>query len=102
NDRRHRNPADHRAVTSLPARDFGTHRGRLRPVDDALARQVAVAEPLRDLPRPTFRRQDRATIGERPVDRTITTRPIHAGPDIEQRQTGATLRRPGVPLDGEL
>ena len=102
NLRRH-NPAYYRAVTSLPAGDFGTIRARLRPADNSLARRVVVAEPLRaDLPRPALSGHERATAGERPVDRPIITPPIPARADIGQRPTGAMIRRPGVALDDDL
>src|SRR5207237_3971591 len=100
NDLRRHNPWDHRAVTTLPARDFGNNRARLRPADDAVARRVIFADPLRtDLPvRPALPGHERATIGERPIDRAMLTRPA----DIGVRPTGATMRRPGVALDEEL
>src|SRR6266851_79942 len=88
-NRRRPNPAYDRAVTSLPARDFGTNRARFRPADDSLARRVEVAEPLRaDIPEPEH---ERATIAEPSADGAMMTRP-----------TGATMRRPGVALDDEL
>ncbi|HAF12591.1 MAG TPA: hypothetical protein DCK99_02590, partial [Blastocatellia bacterium] len=99
------NPAYYRAVTALPAKDFGAEGPRLRPVDDALARRVVSAEPLRtDLPiRPAYALNDRQTSGER-TERVIVARPaaVNRARELPDRPTGAAERSPGVALDNEL
>src|SRR6185503_76174 len=55
------NPAYYRAVTTVPAKDFGTDGARLRRTDEAIARRVVNAEPLdTDLPvRPAYAMRER-------------------------------------------
>ena len=94
------NPAQLRAVSSVAARDFGSDSARSRAASDDLARRVVNAEPLRgDLPvRP-------ATVARGETgDRVTTARPARVRPsvDVPERQTGASARTPGVPLDNEL
>jgi uncharacterized protein DUF6600 len=101
-DLRRVNPAYLRAVTSQAATDFGADAASLRPVDATLARRVVTAEPLRtDLPvRPAYANNP-ANAG----DRTGVTvaRPVRVAPvELPRRQTGASERSPGVPLDDEL
>ncbi len=103
------NPIYQRAVTSLPARDFGNGRVRAQPADDALARNTINSDPVR------------GRLPVRPVDdngNTLTGRPALAerprlgvaadtGAGAAQRRlperpTGAGTRRPGIALDEEL
>jgi hypothetical protein len=98
------NPAQYRAVTTMPAKDFGGD-GRTRPADDTLARRVMSAEPLRtDLPvRPAYAAGDRAIAGNR-TERVMVARPARVAPprELTERPTGAATRTPGVQLDNEL
>ncbi|MDQ2854731.1 MAG: FecR family protein, partial [Acidobacteriota bacterium] len=86
------NPAYLRALTTVPARDFGNGRGQAASGD--LARRVIDAQPLRgDLPlRPA------ANAGNNRGDNRVA-RPAS---DAVLRPTGATTRTPGVSLDSEL
>src|SRR6185503_3831832 len=99
------NPAYYRAVTTVAARDFGADSVRTRPADDALARRVFNADPLRtDLPvRPASAAGDRGAAGE-PGGRITVARPARVAPPVEviERPTGAAARAPGVQLDNEL
>jgi hypothetical protein len=99
------NPAYYRAVTALPAGDFGADGARLRPANDVLARQAINAEPLHtDLPvRPAHVLGDRGNAGER-GERFTVARPARVAPprDLSDRPTGAAPRSPGVALDNEL
>src|SRR6185503_9565418 len=99
------NPAYYRAVTTVAARDFGADSVRTRPADDALARRVFNADPLRtDLPvRPAFAAGDRGVAGEQ-SGRVTVARPARVAPpaDLIERPTGAAARAPGVQLDNEL
>ncbi len=106
------NPIYQRAVTSLPAREFGTDRARAQPADNDLARNALNANPVRGrLPvRPV---DDNANNGNtRPGRPALTERPpLGAAAKTErgdptlripERLTGAGKRLPGVPLDDEL
>jgi FecR protein len=99
------NPAYLRAVTALPARDFGSGTTRTQRANDVLARQVAQAEPLRgDLPvRPSYTLRNGGGSGDR-TERITIARPARVTPAIQfpERATGATTRRTGVPLADEL
>jgi hypothetical protein len=99
------NPAYLRAVTGLPAKDFGTATARLERTNDVIARRVVNAEPLRgDLPvRPAYAIDKGAATGDR-TERVIVARPARVTPTVElrDRPTGAAARSPGVPLDDEL
>ena len=112
---RRSNPALLRAVSSLPARDFGTAALRARPAAGDLAQRALAGEPVhgqlpiqragsRGVPRP-----DTPTGGARPTgangrDVLTINRPTPANPAraVPDRPTGAAARTPGVPLDGEL
>jgi hypothetical protein len=123
------NPARLRAITSLPAREFGsaTVRGRAARTDEA--RDVLASEPVRGslpvIPATAsteslrIRPSGAATRGERPNTRDAETtrgtdanardvivaaRPPVAPPtrSIESRTTGAAVRERGVRLDDEL
>ena len=97
------NPAYLRAVTSVPARDFGADGGKFRAVDESVARRVMSGEPLRgDLPiRPAG--AGGRTSGEQ-SERVTIARPGRVAPTVELpiRSTGAKTRTPGVALDEEL
>src|SRR4030095_5935597 len=99
------NPAYYRAVTSIPARDFGADNARSRPADEAIARRVFKADPLRtDLPvRPASAAGDRGAGGEQ-SGRVTVARAARVPPpvDLIGRPTGAAARAPGVQLDNEL
>lgn len=104
---RRTNPAHLRAVTSLPAREFGAdgRRGRAATLD--LARRAVTGEPVRG----------RLPIAPADANRTIETtgtgrtrlniaRPAPVGParsaQQAERPVGAAARTPGVSLDNEL
>ena len=99
------NPAYLRAVTGMPAKDFGTDTARLQRANDLIARRVVNAEPLHgDLPvRPAYALDNRAAKGDS-TERVIVARPARVTPAVElrERPTGAAARSPGVPLDDEL
>ena len=118
------NPLLLRAVTSLPAREFGVATQRARPAAADVARRAVTGEPVRgrlpvtpaDLGRalgqgaqggsmaisprarvPEAGDSGLAAAGERGVLRIA--RPVR---DVPARATGAATRTPGVALDGEL
>ncbi|HEV2765814.1 MAG TPA: DUF6600 domain-containing protein, partial [Pyrinomonadaceae bacterium] len=95
-DERHRHhPAFRRAVSSLPAHEFGRRGRRARGADDALARQVFLSDPVtgRLQVAPGTERGDASNReGRRP----------RFGRDWNERRTGAAPRTPGVALDREL
>jgi hypothetical protein len=97
------NPAYYRAVTALPAKDFGADGARLRRADDALARRAINAEPLRtDLPvRPAYAAGERTAAADRTVTAARPAR-VAAPRDLNDRPTGAAARTPGAELDSEL
>ncbi|HKZ79502.1 MAG TPA: DUF6600 domain-containing protein [Pyrinomonadaceae bacterium] len=100
---RRTNPAYLRAVTAVPARNFGAATARLQPATNQLARRVINAEPLRgNLPARPVRapgNDDNEQAG--PINRagagsvTPTAR-------LPYRPTGAATRNPGVVLDDQL
>ncbi len=109
---RRANPALLRAVTTLPARDFGTAALRARPAAGDLAQRALSGAPVQgQLPisRAGSARGVPRADGARPtgangrdvltVNRPAPVMPARALPD---RPTGAAARTPGVPLDGEL
>jgi hypothetical protein len=105
------NPAFLRAVTTQPAREFGQRTARLQPATIEDARRTLTTEPVRGrlpvIPAEGGGRERTNTGGldgrVRPV---IVARPLDAAavPQIglDERPTGASTRRPGVALDGEL
>jgi hypothetical protein len=112
---RRSNPAFMRAVTTLPARDFGTAALRARPAAGDLAQRALAGEPVQgQLPiqRAGSRgvaRPDTTTGRARPTgangrDVLTINRPPPANPAraVPDRPTGAAARTPGVSLDGEL
>ena len=113
---RRANPALLRAVTTVPARDFGAAALRARPAAGDLAQRALASEPVRgqlpvvraDASRGAARAGTTAG-GARPTGengREVLTinRPAPVMPPrvLPDRPTGAAARTPGVPLDGEL
>ena len=102
------NPAHLRAVTSARAADFGSGGGRFQTADEALARRVMSAEPVRgDLPLRPARVSGSGPGGAGSGDsggRMITARPARVAPrtGVTDRPTGAAARTPGVSLDNDL
>lgn len=99
------NPAYLRAVTALPANEFGNENARLRPASEVLARRVMNEEPLRgDLPvRPANAPGSRVPTGDR-GGQIIVGRPARVTPGVQlaERPTGAAVRTPGASLDNDL
>lgn len=93
---RRTNPAFLRAVTSVPARDFGNQGTRPQAARGDLARRAVDADPLRaQLPtRPAVAAGNNGNRSGRPAAATPAA-PVW-------RPTGATTRQPGVALDNEL
>ena len=93
------NPVQLRAVTRANAREIGSENLRPTRADEALARRVIAAEPLRNgLPaRP-------ATVDAASRTEGAVSRPARVGPVTApvSGSTGAASRTPGVPLDDEL
>ena len=116
---RRANPALLRAVTSVPAREFGDASVRARPAAAEVAQRALTGEPVRGQ-LPINARPGAAARGEgvgrvqgapsaRPGSAgsrggLVSARPAPVGParDLPDRQTGAAARTPGVALDGEL
>ena len=99
------NPVYQRAVTTLPAREFGRQAVRTQPATTELARRAITSEPVRGrLPiRPDDSETNSAAGAERRPGLTVV-RPASGGPAraLPERPTGAAARQPGVALDGEL
>lgn len=102
------NPAALRAVTSVPAREFGSEAARVQPANADIARRAVAGEPVRArLPivpastdQNTANESDRQRRGRSwPAARPA---PIAPAETLQERPTGAALRQPGVPLDDEL
>ncbi|HEX8070060.1 MAG TPA: DUF6600 domain-containing protein [Pyrinomonadaceae bacterium] len=106
------NPIYQRAVTALPARDFGATGVRARPAPADLAQRALNDEPVRGrLPiRPTTDgASDNGANAGRNADRErprvgVAARTEDAAPErrLPERPTGAAARIPGRPLDAEL
>jgi len=102
------NPAHLRAVTSMRAADFGSSRGRFQTADQAVARRVLTAEPLRgEVPLRPARAGGSGPGGAASGDsggHMISARPARVTPSVEvnDRPTGAATRTPGVSLDNDL
>ena len=102
------NPAYLRAITSVPARDFGRHAARPERAADEIARRAVTTEPVRGrLPiTPSDDATNRAE-SDRRTART-TTAPARSPSStgftraLPERPTGAATRLPGVALDTEL
>ncbi len=102
------NPAYLRAITAVPAREFGRQAARTQAASDEIARRAITGEPVRGrLPITPIDRIDGQGTGEldRRGGRVATARPPTPNgtdPALQDRPTGAARRTPGVPLDGEL
>lgn len=113
---RRSNPHLLRAVSTVPAREFGERTLRARPAQGELAGRALAGEPVRvpvaraDTLRAAPRVNSGSTQGsERPIgasgrERLTINRPAPVMPPrtVNDRPTGASTRTPGVPLDGEL
>jgi hypothetical protein len=117
---RRNNPALLRAVTSVPARDFGGAGQRARAAAGDLAQRTLASEPIRgQLPvtRSDSTRAPRVGVGEgggregrtratgangRDVLTIVRPAPVVPPRAVPDRPTGAAARTPGVPLDDEL
>lgn len=98
------NPAYLRAVTTAPAREFGTEAARVQPANAEIARRAISSEPVRGrLPVSPSEGEASASSVEARASRTLPTRPA---PSIVQalpeRATGAAARAPGRALDEDL
>lgn len=101
------NPATVGAVTTVPAREFGSRAGRFQPANADIAWRAVAGEPLRArLPlAPDRTDQNIANERNRPtLGRTLPERPASVVPEatLLDRPTGAAARQPGRPLDDEL
>ncbi|HLL71122.1 MAG TPA: DUF6600 domain-containing protein [Pyrinomonadaceae bacterium] len=118
------NPVYQRAVTTLPAREFGKNMTRGKPAPQELASRAITTDPLRGkLPfRPTDSElvkggadgsgngggngggNDGLTpvVRERRGDTLVIRNPTDPTRTFTERRTGAATRRPGLALDGEL
>jgi hypothetical protein len=113
---RRSNPHLLRAVSTVPAREFGERALRARPAAGDLAGRALASEPVRgQLPitrADSMRGAPRVgagAVGARPTgaqgrDTLSINRPTPVMPTraIADRPTGAAARTPGVPLEGEL
>ena len=100
-DLRRVNPAYLRAVTAVPAREFGGGRARLQPATENVARRVITAEPLRGSLPVRLPAASGASAVEGP-GRIDTGRAAPARFLVPARATGAAPRTPGAPLDDHL
>ncbi|HMF56917.1 MAG TPA: DUF6600 domain-containing protein, partial [Pyrinomonadaceae bacterium] len=95
------NPAYLRAVTTAPAREFGTEAARVQPATADMARRAIQGEPVR-ASRPTEGNEG-ASIGATRPARNLPTRPVPSIVQaLPQRETGAAARAPGRALDEDL
>jgi hypothetical protein len=105
-----------RAVTTLPARDFGAATLRARPAAGDVAQRALSGEPVRGqlpiaragstrgVPRADGANGGARATGANGRDTLTINRPAPAMPAraVPDRPTGAAARTPGVSLDGEL
>jgi hypothetical protein len=107
------NPIYQRAVTTTAAREFGRGMTRGRPATKEQALRAVSTDPLSGkLPiRPTgddLRTADGAGGGQTPSararkgDALLIRNPTDPSRVMVERKTGASLRKPGLALDGEL
>ncbi|HEX8474038.1 MAG TPA: DUF6600 domain-containing protein [Pyrinomonadaceae bacterium] len=103
---RRANPAYLRAVTTLPAREFGRATTRARPATSELARRAVEGEPVSGrLPITPVDASRRVETTREGRTRLNIARPTPVGPAaraMSERRTGAAARTPGVALDNEL
>lgn len=98
------NPAYLRAVSTLPARDFGAAHLRARPATPDIAQRAIAGEPVRGrLPIAATNAGRSVESGEGRM-RSGAVRPGGYVPArvLAERPTGATARTPGVEMDSEL
>lgn len=105
------NPAYLRAVTALPARDFGRQHVVLRAAEAVIARRAVTGEPVRgSLPiRPVNTSTNNSTNNSQTTERQaratgVPARAAMFAPvtSLPARPTGAATRKVGAPLDDEL
>ena len=104
------NPIYQRAVTTLPARDFGSDIARAQPANSDLARNALNVDPVRKLTvRPVGIDADGGTGPGRMSreERTLVGLPARVKPgdpgrELSVRPTGAAARVAGKPLDADL
>jgi hypothetical protein len=104
---RRTNPAYLRAITTLPARDFGRHAAQGQRAPDEIARRAVTTEPVRGrLPIAPTGGETNATRRHGDAEtRVLAARPptsTGATATLRDRPTGAAARLPGVPLDNDL
>ena len=113
---RRQNPHWLRAVSTVPAREFGERNLKARPAAGDIARRALSSEPLRGQlpversgglragPRVGTTQGPARPAGAQGRDTLTINRPTPAMPSraIADRPTGAAARTPGVALDGEL
>jgi hypothetical protein len=111
---RRSNPHLLRAVSTVPARDFGDRALRVRPAAGDLAGRALTSEPgrvpvaradsVRGAPRVGAGAAGARATGAQGRDTLTINRPAPVMPPraVADRPTGAAARTPGVPLDGEL
>jgi hypothetical protein len=101
------NPATTGAVTTVPAREFGSGRGRFQPANPDIAWRAVAGEPMRPRLPIAPGRTDQNIAGDHdrpPRGRALPERPRSTVPasTLLDRPTGAAARQPGRPLDDEL
>lgn len=104
---RRQNPHWLRAVSTVPAREFGDRTLRARPAAGDLAGRALTGEPMRgQLPiarAGSMRGAPRVSTSQGRDTLTINRpTPVRPSRTVTDRPTGAAARTPGVPLDGEL
>ncbi|MET0647021.1 MAG: DUF6600 domain-containing protein [Pyrinomonadaceae bacterium] len=107
---RRSNPHLLRAVSTVPAREFGDRALRARPAAGDLAQRALSSEPVRvpvaraDRGAPRVGAGAARPTGAQGRDTLTINRPAPVMPPraVNDRPTGAAARTPGVPLDGEL
>ncbi|MBV8859257.1 MAG: FecR domain-containing protein [Acidobacteria bacterium] len=113
---RRQNPHLLRAVSTVPAREFGGRTLRARPAAGDLAARALTSDPvrgqlpiargdsLRGVPRVGAGPAGERTTGANGRDTLTINRPTPVMPPraIADRPTGAATRTPGAPLEGEL
>ncbi|HEV7857113.1 MAG TPA: DUF6600 domain-containing protein [Pyrinomonadaceae bacterium] len=106
------NPAALRAVTTLPARNFGVDDARMQPATTEIARRAIAGDPVRGR-LPIVPANGAADNNGNGAAGPITGRPMRPArgasaslqvpaATLPERPTGAAARRPGAPLDDEL
>jgi len=104
------NPIYQRAVTTLPAREFGRGLARAQPATKEFALRAITAEPVKGKLAVRPVESDPATVMARPAirdrkaggDTLVIRNPTDPSIALLERKTGAASRKPGLALDGEL